>query len=385
MRRTANLPAVLAAGVLLVAGCASDDDPEPPVEEPEPTAAEPTTPETTPETVPPATAAPPEGGPVEPDEVEVITTGLDVPWDLAFVADGAALVSERMSGRILLVGPSGEVAEIGTVDGVAAAGEGGLMGIAVHDDWLYAYFTAPNDNRIVRMEFDGESLGDPEVVFDGIPKANNHNGGRIAFGPDGMLYAATGDAQDPPLAQEVDSVAGKILRLAPDGAVPDDNPFDGSPVWSYGHRNVQGIAFDDAGRLWATEFGPSTVDEVNLIEPGENYGWPFAEGIAGDDRFVDAVVEWDVAEASPSGIAYARDTLFVAALRGQRLWQIPVPDGEVGEPADFYVREYGRLRHVELAPDGSLWALTNNTDGRNPDGPGPDDDRVLRISLRESS
>lgn len=378
-------PATLAIAALLLAGCADEDQPDPPSGQPEETTAEPTTPARTTTPAPAATATPPESGPVEPAEFGVIATGLDVPWDLAFLPDGSALVSERVTGRILHVDESGDLTEVDTVGGVAAAGEGGLLGIALHEDWLYAYFTAADDNRIVRMEFDGDSLGDAEVIFDGIPKSNNHNGGRIAFGPDGMLYATTGDAQDPPLAQEVDSVAGKILRIAPDGSVPDDNPFDGSPVWSYGHRNVQGIAFDDDGRLWATEFGPRTVDEINLIEPGENYGWPFAEGIAGDERFVDAVVEWDVAEASPSGIAYTRDTLFVAALRGQRLWQVPVPGGEVGEPADFAVGEYGRLRNVELAPDGSLWALTNNTDGRNPDGPGPDDDRVVRITLEPST
>jgi glucose/arabinose dehydrogenase len=279
----------------------------------------------------------------------------------------------------------------------AAAGEGGLHGITTYDEWLYAYYTASGENRVVRMPFDGTTLGDQEVIVEGLPKASNHNGGRILFGPDDMLYIATGDAADAPLAQNMDSIAGKILRVTPDGAVPADNPFDGSPVWSLGHRNIQGLVFDDEDRLWASEFGPATVDELNLIEPGENYGWPDAEGIAGDDRFTDAAAEWDVAAASPSGIAYVENTIFMAALRGQRLWQVPLGDGSatdvqdfvdgrylagvVSEPRDFFDGEYGRLRHVELAPDGTLWVLTNNTDGRNPDGPGPDDDRVLRITL----
>jgi glucose/arabinose dehydrogenase len=223
------------------------------------------------------------------------------------------------------------------------------------------------------------------VVIDGIPKAGNHNGGRLTFGPDGMLYVSTGDASEPSRAQDLDSLGGKILRLAPDGSVPADNPFDGSPVFSYGHRNVQGLAFDDDGRLWASEFGQQTWDELNLIQAGNNYGWPVVEGIGGDDRFVEPVAQWSTDEASPSGIAYVRGTVFLAALRGQRLWQVPVPGGAAGSPADFAVGDYGRLRHAALAPDGSLWVLTGNTDGRNPDGPREGDDRILRVTLEPQS
>lgn len=375
MRRLGTVSTAAIAGALILAGCAADDESDPSVGQPDETAAQPTSPAppTTP-AAPPASATPPESGPVEPAEFEVIATGLDVPWDLVFLDDGSALVSERNTARIVQVTETGEVSEIGTVDGVVPGGEGGLLGLALHEDWLYAYFTAADDNRVVRMEFDGSSLGDVEVVVDSIPKAGIHNGGRIQLGPDGMLYIATGDADNPPLAQDVDSLAGKILRVAPDGSVPDDNPFDGSPVWSYGHRNTQGLAFDDDDRLWASEFGPQCCDGIHRIEPGENYRWPDEVG----GRFI---VEWDNTEASPSGLAYIRDTLFMAALRGQRLWQIPLEDGEAGDPAAFAEGEYGRLRDASVAADGTLWLLTNNTDGRNPDGPGPDDDRVLRVRL----
>ncbi|HEX6339324.1 MAG TPA: PQQ-dependent sugar dehydrogenase [Jiangellaceae bacterium] len=369
---------------LMIAGCTGDSEsetpaeptPTTPVEEATSSPARTVSPSPTPEpTTPPA-------GPVEPSgDADVVATDLDVPWDLEFLDDGTALVTERNTGRVRRVESNGDLTDIGEVPGVSASGEGGLLGIALHQDWLYAMFTAGGDNRVVRMEFDGESLGEPEVIVEGLPKAGIHNGGRIVFGPDGMLYIGAGDANDGARAQDLDSPAGKILRVTPDGDVPDDNPFDGSPVWSYGHRNVQGLAFDDEGRLWASEFGQNTWDELNLIEAGENYGWPAVEGIADDDEFTDPVLQWSTDEASPSGIAYVRDTIFMAGLRGQRLWQIPVPDGSAGEPEAFFGGEYGRLRHAELAPDGSLWLLTNNTDGRNPDGPGPDDDRILRVGL----
>lgn len=371
---------------MLVAACGTDDEtepaPEPEAVTPESTPEEPE-PEPQPEEPEPEADTPepsPEPGPVEPAEFETLVTGLDIPWDLVFLPDGRALVSERNTARVLEVTEDGDVSEVGTVPDVEPGGEGGLHGLEYQDGWLYAYLTASDDNRVVRMELD-DGLGEPEVVIDGIPKAGIHNGGRMAFGPDGMLYIAAGDADEPSRAQDVETPAGKILRLEPDGSVPDDNPFDGSPVWSYGHRNVQGLAFDDDERLWASEFGTDIWDELNIIEPGENYGWPEVEGIAEDERFVDPEVQWGNVEASPSGIAYVRDTIFLAALRGQRLWQVPVPDGEAGEPQDFAVGEYGRLRDVTLAPDGTLWILTNNTDGRNPDGPGPDDDRILRVTL----
>ncbi|MBD0292864.1 MAG: PQQ-dependent sugar dehydrogenase, partial [Jiangellaceae bacterium] len=201
----------------------------------------------------------------------------------------------------------------------------------------------------------------------------------LIFGPDGKLYIGTGDAGSPSRAQDRDSLGGKILRLEPDGSVPADNPFGDSPVFSYGHRNVQGLAFDDDGNLWASEFGQNRWDELNLIRPGQNYGWPEVEGIGDDDRFVNPVAQWSTDEASPSGIAFVRDTIFMAALRGERLWQIPVQDGRAGEPRDFAVDEFGRLRTVEPAPDGALWLVTSNTFRGHPRN---GDDRILRVTLQ---
>lgn len=311
-----------------------------------------------------------------------IAQGLDAPWGLAFLPGGAALVSERDSGLVKRIDPGGRVRVVGEVPGVDGRTEGGLLGIAVARDfarspWLYAYFTAGEENRVVRMRYAGGRLGRPEVLIDGIAAAGIHNGGRLAFGPDGMLYAGTGDAGDRPLSQDRRSLNGKILRLAPDGRVPAGNPFPGSPVWSFGHRNVQGLAWDARGRLWASEFGQNTWDELNLIRPGGNYGWPEVEGRGGAGRgFVDPVAQWRPSEASPSGVAVAGDGVYVAGLRGERLWQVPAGGGA---PRALFTERFGRLRTVARAPDGSLWLVTSNTDGRT--SPRPGDDRVLRLAL----
>ena len=315
---------------------------------------------------------------------EVIAEGLEAPWSIAFRGE-TALVSERDSGRILELVPGAEDAphetrEVGTVPGVAAGGEGGLLGILVHDDHLYAYSTAEDGNRIQRFPLTGEpgelALGEADTLLDGIPAAGNHNGGRIAIGPDGMLYATTGDAGDAADAQDRDSLAGKILRLDPTGGIPDDNPFPGSPVWSLGHRNPQGIAWAEDGRMLASEFGQNTWDELNIIEPGENYGWPEVEGIAGDPRYLDPVQQWEPGAASPSGIAVLGETVYLANLRGSLLREVPL--GALDRAEERFAGELGRLRDAVAAPDGSLWILTNNTDGRGT--PGPADDRVLRLA-----
>jgi glucose/arabinose dehydrogenase len=248
---------------------------------------------------------------------------------------------------------------------------------------LYAYLTTADDNRVVRMPLTGVpgsyAIGAPEPVITGIPKAGNHDGGRIAFGPDGMLYVTAGDAADPDNAQDVASLGGKILRITPEGQVPGDNPFPGSPVWSYGHRNPQGIGWDSRGTLWASEFGQNTWDELNIIRPGSNYGWPVVEGVGGDPKYTDPVAQWPTDEASPSGLAVVGDTVFLAALRGQRLWTAWSTDG--GAPvtvAPFFVGEFGRLRDVVRHGD-RLWLLTNNTDGRG--SPRSGDDRLIEVPL----
>ena len=270
------------------------------------------------------------------------------------------------------------------VPGVQASGEGGLLGLATSpsfrtDRFVYAYFTGGSDNRVVRMTFDGNGFGEPEPILTGIPKGGIHNGGRMVFGPDGMLYIGTGEAGDRPLSQDLNSLGGKILRLAPDGGVPPDNPIAGSLVWSYGHRNVQGLAFDSQGRLWASEFGQNTFDELNLVQRGGNHGWPLVEGPSNDPRFVAPAESWPTSEASPSGIAIVDDVVYMAALRGQRLWQIPIEGNGVGPYRAFFTGELGRLRTVEVAPDGSLWLTTSNRDGRAE--PRAGDDVVLRLAL----
>ena len=314
----------------------------------------------------------------------VVTGGLAAPWALAFLPDGSALVSERDTARIKRVSPDGDVTRVGTVDGVQASGEGGLLGIALSpsyesDHLLFAYFTAGNENRIARMTYDGKGLAGQRTIFDGIPAGGIHNGGRIAFGPDGFLYVGTGEAGERDLSQDRDSLGGKILRITADGEPAPDNPFRGSPVYSLGHRNVQGLAWDASGQLWAAEFGQNTWDELNRIKAGGNYGWPTVEGRSGDSRFVDPVRQWGTDEASPSGIAVAGNAVYMAGLRGARLWQIPIPGGKAGKPKALLTGKYGRLRAVNVAPDGSLWVTTSNRDGRGEVRQG--DDRIIRLTL----
>nr|WP_237707833.1 PQQ-dependent sugar dehydrogenase [Hoyosella subflava] len=308
---------------------------------------------------------------------------LQVPWDVAFLPNGDALVTERDSGRVLLIDDSGTPTEVLQLDGVENRGEGGLMGIAVSPEFadtaqVFIYYTTEAENRIVRFTFSDDALTDPQPILTGIPSGTIHNGGALAFGPEGYLYAATGDAGRQQLAQDVDSLGGKILRLTTDGRPAPDNPFPDSAVLSYGHRNIQGLAFDSRDQLWASEFGASSWDELNLIVPAGNYGWPEIEGIGGDDRFIDPVEVWRPAEASPAGLAIIDDVVYMAALRGNRLWELPIDNGATGD-ARASLGEFGRLRAAVAAPDGSLWVTTSNRDGRGQ--PRPDDDQILRVEV----
>jgi glucose/arabinose dehydrogenase len=320
----------------------------------------------------------------------VVAAGLEVPWALAFAPDGRLFVSER-PGRIRVVKNGRlESAPAATLP-AAAQGEGGLMGLALDPAFaqtgrLYACYTTEKRGRLVNrvvtlIPRDG-ATPDERVLVDDIPGAGIHDGCRVKFGPDGKLYVTTGDAGQSRLAQRRDSLAGKILRLNPDGSAPADNPFPGSPIYSLGHRNPQGLAWDRGGRLFAAEHGPSGVpwghDELNLIRPGRNYGWPEVYGRGDDPRFVEPILESGSDTWAPSGIAILGDHLYMTALRGRRLLRVRLTaDGAVGGVENLLERAYGRLRDVVVGPDGALYVATSNRDGRG--SPEPDDDRILKV------
>ncbi|KGJ82322.1 glucose dehydrogenase [Cryobacterium roopkundense] len=353
-------------------------------------------PAATPQTTTPGTGASPAvAGPVQPaGDPVVIASELDAPWSILRLPGAGTLISERDTTLVRELLADGSLREAGAVPAARPGGEGGLLGLAYLADtaasggsgWVYAYFTTESDNRIERMPLLGaagsHALGDPEPVLAGLPRAGNHDGGRLGFGPDGFLYATAGDAGNTSNAQDLDSLGGKILRMTPTGGVPSDNPF-GTLVYSFGHRNPQGIAWDSQGRLWASEFGQNTWDELNLIEAGGNYGWPEVEGQEGNADYIDPVQQWSTDVASPSGIAIVNDTLFMANLRGARLWSVDVSEGasSTGAPTEWFVNDFGRLRDVVSGPGGTLWFVSNNTDGRG--SPVAGDDRLYQVDLQE--
>jgi glucose/arabinose dehydrogenase len=343
------------------------------------------------EATPPITGAPEVELPAP--AVQTVATGLRVPWGLAFLPDGTALVTERGNdggvARIMSVTAGGRVTEVQRLAEVdLRPGEGGLLGIAVSPDyetdgWVYVYYSTADDNRIARLRL-GEA---PEPILTGLPVTSDeegryHHGGRLAFGPDGMLYASVGETYfDSEIAQDLGSLGGKILRLTPDGQPAPGNPFPDSPVWSYGHRNVQGLAWDGEGRMYASELGADTYDELNRIEPGGNYGWPVVEGFSTDPALTNPIATWNpTSEASPSGIAILDEHVYIACLRGQALYRVDL-DG--GNPAKLLTGDYGRLRTVAVAPDGSLWVTTSNLDqvaAEDQLAQTPEGDRILRVA-----
>ena len=345
------------------------------------TDAEPSSPRTAP---PVSTSASPSAPPGAASAAQVtVAQDLEVPWGLAFLPHGSALVTLRDKAEVLQVRAGSAPVSIGTVDGVSPDGEAGLLGIAVSPEFasdrrVFVYYTTDSDNRVQRFTLADGRLKPDKVLVTGIPRASFHDGGRLAFGPDGRLYIGTGDAGETSRSQDLGSLGGKILRVDQDGRVPTDNPVAGSPVWSRGHRNVQGLAWDTAGRMYASEFGQNTWDELNLIRKGGNYGWPQVEGKAGDPAYVDPVVQWSTSDASPSGLAIGRDgAAYVAALAGRSIWRVPLNDGAAGEPERLLEGDLGRVRTVALAPDARIWVITSNTFRGSP---GEHDDRILAMT-----
>jgi len=318
----------------------------------------------------------------EEGEVTVVAENLEIPWAIAFLPNKDLLVTER-PGRVRRVSQDGEITTVAEIDEVEHIGEGGLLGITLHPDftenkYIYVYYTYESTgnqtlNRVVRYSFENNTLSERQVIIDEIPGASNHNGGRIKFGPDGYLYVTTGDAQDPSLAQDTNSLAGKILRVTDEGEPVPGNPFNNA-VYSYGHRNPQGLAWDGE-QLWATEHGPNARDELNRIEPGNNYGWPEIVGNEQRDDMQTAVINSGSSTWAPSGLTFSDGIFYFSGLRGNALL---IYNPETNEVQQYLRNEYGRLREATFGPDGFLYVTTSNRDGRG--RPNQGDDKIIRIN-----
>ncbi|MEV8505560.1 PQQ-dependent sugar dehydrogenase [Actinoplanes sp. NPDC051475] len=333
----------------------------------------------------PSVSASAQGGGEREVAITVLAKGLEVPWGMAFLPDGSALVTERDTARILKVGPESDadglkVTEVQRLTEVTAGGDGGLLGIAVSpkyktDETLFIYYSTPKDNRVAKLKLKGE----PQPILTGIPHSHDANGGQLAFGPDGQLYVTTGDGTTGTQAPDPKSLGGKILRITTAGKPAPGNPVKDSPVWSSGHRNVQGIAWDSGKRMYASESGQKTTGELNLIAKGRNYGWPTVEGEGTDAKFTNPLVSWPATESSCSGVAVLERMIATACLQGRRLWMVDVTGNGtlIGQPQELLKGEYGRLRALAAAPDGSFWVTTSNQEEGGE--PAPDDDRIIRL------
>jgi glucose/arabinose dehydrogenase len=328
-------------------------------------------------------------------QVTTLTTDTDIPWGLVTLPDGTILYNRRDAHDIIHLNPAtGAKNNIGTVPNVQSTdGEGGLLGLEINpvsfssDHWLYIMHTSSSDNRIVRIKYENGTLqtSSEQILVTGILRNKYHDGGRLRFSPDGSyLFAGTGDAQNGDNAQNRNNLNGKVLRINPDGSIPSDNPF-GNAVWSYGHRNVQGLAFDSQGRLWEQEFGNSIMDETNLIVKGGNYGWPICEGTAngtgscGQSGLIAPKHTYPVADGSCSGITIVRDVLYVACLRGERMYRLVISGSSLINVTQYFQGTYGRLRTVEPAPDGGIWLTTSN--GDKDSTPNNSSTRVMHVTL----
>jgi glucose/arabinose dehydrogenase len=366
--------------VLLLAGACGKADPGP---KDDPAAKAPATPEaTTSESSSPSPSTSRTPAPsARPKVIGTVARNLEVPWGIAFLPDRSALVTERDSGKVLQI-TGRTVREVGRIEEARANNEAGLLGVAVspsyaEDGLVFFYASTDSDNRVLRATFRNGRITGLRPILTGIPLGTNHDGGRMVFGPDKMLYVSTGESGRPDLAQDRGSLGGKILRITPGGKPAPGNPDRSSPVWTWGHRNVQGLAFDDEGHLWASEFGQDTFDELNLIEKGRNYGWPTVEGKGNEAGLQDPQVTWSTDDASPSGLAFLDGRLWLGALRGERLWRVDVKGRRASADKPFFVGKYGRVRTVVAAPGGNLWVTTSNRDGRG--DPAAEDDRILLV------
>jgi glucose/arabinose dehydrogenase len=367
----------LLVGMLVLAGCGGKGDGAPsagttPSSTPSPAASSTSTASPSPS----ASMSPQSGAPTV---IGTVAKNLAVPWGIAFLPDRTALVTERDSGRVYRIG-NGKVTRVGEVSQARSDNEAGLLGVAISpsfatDHRVFFYASTADDNRVLRTTYEDGKLGAMTPILTGIPNADHHDGGRMVFGPDKMLYVSTGEAGQPDLAQDKGSLGGKILRITQDGKAAPGNPF-GTPVWSYGHRNVQGLAFV-GDQLWASEFGDQTWDELNKIEKGKNYGWPEQEGKGGEPTYVDPQVQWSTDDASPSGLAFVGGRLWLGALNGERLWRVDVSGQRATADKAYFIGKYGRMRTVVAAPDGNLWVTTSNKDGRG--SPAATDDRILLV------
>lgn len=320
------------------------------------------------------------------EAIEVVATNLEVPWSIEFLPEGDLLVTERPGNLVRI--SNGERILIANIDDVKNFGEGGLMGLVLHPDFesnnlIYLMYTYDNEgdntkNRVVRYKYENDTLSEREIIVDEIPGARFHNGGRIKFGPDKFLYITTGDSQEPSLSQNRDSLAGKILRVTEDGSPAPDNPFD-TLVYSYGHRNPQGITWDENGNLWQTEHGrslPTGFDEINQIKPGLNYGWPEIEGDETRSGMESPVADSGLETWAPGSAAIVRNSLFFGGLRPEALFEYKIYENNQVLVKHFS-NEFGRIREATLGPNGYLYITTSNRDGRGE--PVAEDDRIIKI------
>jgi aldose sugar dehydrogenase len=317
-------------------------------------------------------------------DIEVLYQNLRVPWDIAFIDNEEILITQRNG---ILVRANADLNYI-NIDEVISVGESGLHGIALHPEfesnrYLYLYMSVREEdliNRVVRYRYENGTLNDRQIIIDNIPAASIHNGGMIRFGPDNYLYITTGDAGVGENAQSLESLAGKILRINDDGSIPENNPFDNSPVYSYGHRNSQGLAWDNENNLWSTEHGRSGnlsgYDEINRIEAGGNYGWPVIQGSETREGMISPVLHSGPTTTwAPGAVVFYEGNLFFSGLRGQSLYQYNVSENTL---IRHFNQEYGRIRSVVLGPDNNIYMSTSNLDGRG--SPMSGDDRIIKVN-----